>query len=111
MPRVVPLKRTVEKAQIWNRYAEPTFFKFYGTYRKTKLSQPEHFEFSVIVSKRTKHRAMYFLVRTTFGRMIHDHELPPEVDYKAYDGFMQLFGEDWQKIDKVMYYDIQHGRT
>ena len=111
MPRVVPLNRTLEKNAIWDRHREPCGFKFYGTFRKSKLSQPEHFEFSVIESRRKNPRAMGFFVRHTIGRMIYDNELPPQIDYKCYDGFVRLHGEDWQPIDRVLFYDFNHTRT
>lgn len=111
MPRVVPLKRTFEKNVIWNRYQEPIGFKFYVTFKKTRTSQPEHGEYSVIVTRRMNPRVMGHCVRSTIRRMVFDKELPPEVDYKTYDGFMRLFGEDWQPIHKVMYYNVQHSRT
>jgi hypothetical protein len=110
MPRVVPLRRTLEKNAIWDRHREPVGFKFYETFKKTRVSQPEHGEFSVIESRRKNPRAMAFLVRSTIRRML-DGELPPEVDYKTYDGFMRLHGEDWQRIHKVLYYNVQHTRT
>jgi len=111
MPRVVPLNRTREKAIIWERYREPVGFKFFGTIKRTRSSEPEHFEYSVITTRRMRPRAMAFLVRNTVRRMIKDRELPPEIDYKSYDGFMRLHGEDWQSVHKVLYYNVQHTRT
>jgi hypothetical protein len=110
MPRVVPLNRTVEKAQIWNRYREPVGFKFYETFKETKRSEPEHGEFSVIESRRKNPRAMAFLVRSTIRRML-DGEIPPDVNYKCYDSFIGLHGLQWKKVHKVMYYNVQHTRT
>lgn len=110
MPRVVPVHRTVEKAQIWNRHKEPVGFKFYETFKETRVSQPEHGEFSVIESRRKNPRAMAFLVRSTIRRML-DGELPPEIDYKTYDGFMNLHALKWKRVHKVLYYAITHTRT
>jgi len=112
MPRMsrVPPRRTAEKIAIWNRFSQPVGFKFYETFKETKRSELEHGEFSVIESRRKNPRAMAFLVRSTIRRML-DGELPPEVDYKTYDGFMSLHGLEWKKIDKLVYYNVQHTRT
>lgn len=109
--RIVPLRRTYEKQIIWNRHQQPVGFKFYATYKKTKGSALEHGEFSVVVSKKMPPRAMAFLVRSTVRRMITDRELPADVDYKTYDGFIKLHGQEWQKVHKVLYYNVNHTRT
>lgn len=111
MPRIVPLNRTREKQIIWNRYDEPVGFKIYGTMKRTKDSEPEHFEFSIVDTRRRNPRALAYLVRSTIQRMKFDKEMPPDVYYKTYDGFMRLHGQEWQKIDKVLYYDVIHTRT
>jgi hypothetical protein len=111
MPRVVPLHRTVEKAQIWNRHAEPVGFKIYGTVKRTRTSQPEHIEYSIVETRRKNPRALAFLVRHTIGRMIYDSEIPPETDYKTYDTFIRLHGLEWQKVHKVLFYNVTHTRT